>query len=153
MNLTFQDYISIKIHKTDLKLTSYIKSQLKPYNLAPEQNLIMMLLWEEDGLSQNQLAKQLNKDKTNIARMASNLEDKGFIKREGSQSDRRSLELYLTASGQQLKEKVLPVAENFNDIVCEGITEDELKQLDRLLTKMNQNIEAKDERKDEGNAK
>ncbi|WP_431799789.1 MarR family winged helix-turn-helix transcriptional regulator [Halobacillus andaensis] len=76
MNLAFQDYISIKIHKTDLKLTGYIKSQLKPYNLAPEQNLIMMLLWEENGLSQNQLAARLNKDKTNIARMASNLEKK-----------------------------------------------------------------------------
>ncbi|WP_370519762.1 MarR family transcriptional regulator [Pontibacillus sp. HMF3514] len=41
----------------------------------------MMLLWEKDGLMQNQLAEKLYKDKTNFARMASSLEKKGFIRR------------------------------------------------------------------------
>ncbi|CDQ20571.1 DNA-binding transcriptional regulator, MarR family [Halobacillus karajensis] len=141
MNLSFQDYISIKLHQTDLKLTSYIKSQLHPYNLAPEQNLIMMLLWEKDGLNQNQLAQYLGKDKTNIARMASNLESKGFIKRNFCTEDRRSLELYLTEKGQELKEQVVPVAESFNEKVTEGISKDELLEFDRLLTKMQNNIE------------
>jgi MarR family transcriptional regulator, organic hydroperoxide resistance regulator len=141
MRLSFQDYISIKLHQTDLKLTGYIKSQLQPYNLAPEQNLIMMLLWEKDGLTQNQLAQYLGKDKTNIARMASNLEKKGFIKRNFCSEDRRSLELYLTETGEELKEQVLPVAERFNDVVTDGITDEELKELDRLLTKMENNME------------
>ena len=81
MNLSFKDYISIKIHQTDLTLTSCVKAKLEPFNLAPEQNLIMMLLWEKDGLTQNQIVEILGKDKTNIARMALNLENKGFIKR------------------------------------------------------------------------
>lgn len=141
MRLSFQDYISIKLHQTDLKLTGYIKSLLQPYNLAPEQNLIMMLLWEKDGLTQNQLAQYLGKDKTNIARMASNLENKGFIKRNFCSEDRRSLELYLTEKGEELKEQVVPVAERFNDVVTDGITDEELKELDRLLTKMQKNME------------
>ncbi|MBN9654900.1 MarR family transcriptional regulator [Halobacillus sp. GSS1] len=141
MNLSFQDYISIKLHQTDLKLTSYVKAQLQPYNLAPEQNLIMMLLWEKDGMTQNQLAHHLKKDKTNIARMASNLEKKGFIKRNFCTEDRRSLELYLTEEGRELKEQVVPVAEAFNDAVTEGISKEELQELDRLLTKMQNNIE------------
>ncbi|MFC7321676.1 MarR family winged helix-turn-helix transcriptional regulator [Halobacillus campisalis] len=141
MKLRFKDYISIKLHQTDLKLTGYIKSQLAPYGLAPEQNLIMMLLWEKDGWTQNQLANQLDKDKTNIARMASSLEKKGFITRRFCSDDRRSLELHLTASGRALKEEVLPVAEAFNDVVTEGISDEELEQFDRLLTKMQKNME------------
>lgn len=141
MRLSFQDYISIKLHQTDLKLTGSIKAKLQSFNIAPEQNLIMMLLWEKDGLTQNQLAQYLGKDKTNIARMAANLEMKGFIKRNFCMEDRRSLELYLTESGKELKEQVVPVAEAFNDAVTEGISEEELKELDRLLTKMQHNIE------------
>ncbi|MFD2924732.1 MarR family winged helix-turn-helix transcriptional regulator [Halobacillus naozhouensis] len=141
MRLTFQDYVSIKIHQTDLKLTSYIKSQLQPYNLAPEQNLIMMLLWEKDGLTQNQLAHKLNKDKTNIARMASSLEDKGFIERRFSSEDRRALQLHLTQPGKDLKGKVLPVTEHFNEIVNKGLSTQELNEMDRLLTKIHQNID------------
>ncbi len=141
MKLSFQDYVSIKLHQTDLKLTGYIKSQLEPYNLAPEQNLIMMLLWEKNGLTQNQLAHYLNKDKTNIARMASNLEKKGLIYRNNRLEDKRSLELNLTEYGSKLKEQVLPVAESFNNRVTDGISEDELNELDRLLTKMQKNLE------------
>ncbi|MGF2616108.1 MarR family transcriptional regulator [Rossellomorea vietnamensis] len=140
MNIRFQDYISIKIHKTDLNLTSYIKSMLEEFNLAPEQNLVMMLLWEKDGLTQNQLAENLGKDKTNIARMASNLEKKGFIKRTGCQDDRRSLKLHLTETGKNLGEKVLPVAEEFNELVCKNFSPEEISELERLLNKINVNV-------------
>lgn len=141
MKLGFQDYISIKIHKTDLLLTSFIKTKLETFNLAPEQNLIMMLLWEKDGLTQNQLVQRLTKDKTNIARMASNLEQKGFIYRSHSDEDKRSIRLFLTPVGKQLGEEVIPVAEAFNKTVCEGLTRDELIELERLLSKISHNVQ------------
>ncbi|MGM0845585.1 MAG: MarR family winged helix-turn-helix transcriptional regulator [Bacillota bacterium] len=140
MNFKFTDYISIKIHKTDLNLTSLIKSKLEDFNLAPEQNLVMMLLWERDGLTQNQLAEKLGKDKTNVARMASNLEKKGFIKRTGCLEDRRSLKLYLTDSGKKLGEQVVPVAQEFNELVCQNISSEEIEELERLLNKINANV-------------
>lgn len=41
-----------------------------------------MLLGEKDGLNQNEIAEKLKKDKTNIARMISNIEKKDLF--EGS---------------------------------------------------------------------
>lgn len=140
MKFSFQDYISIKIHKTDLLLSSFIKAKLEPFNLAPEQNLIMMLLWENDGLTQNELVKRLNKDKTNIARMASSLEKKGFIKRSECPNDRRSVKLFLTECGKELGTSVIPIAEQFNEIVRNGLTNEELLELERLLSKITDNV-------------
>jgi MarR family transcriptional regulator, organic hydroperoxide resistance regulator len=140
LKLSFQDYISIKIHKTDLLLTSFIKARLDPFNLAPEQNLIMMLLWEKDGLTQNQLVDKLNKDKTNIARMASNLEKKGFVKRVECQEDRRAVKLFLTERGNELGASIVPILEEFNSAVTNGISEIERKELERLLSKINHNV-------------
>ncbi len=111
------EYISIFIHQTDLTLTSYIKKQLAPYNLAPEQNLVMMLLWEKDGLTQNEIAELLVKDKTNVARMLFNLEQKGFIRRACPKNDRRSLIVYLTEEGKQLGNHIIPLTEKFNELV------------------------------------
>ena len=141
MKIAFQDYISIKLHKTDLTLTNCVKAKLEPYNLAPEQNLIMMLLWEQDGLYQHQIVSRLEKDKTNIARMASNLEKKGFIKRIHCLDDRRSLKLYLTSCGKKLGEEVIPLAENFNEVVCKGISKEELLQMEKILEKINKNVQ------------
>ncbi|HWO97725.1 MAG TPA: MarR family transcriptional regulator [Bacillus sp. (in: firmicutes)] len=140
MKLSLNDYISIIIHQTDLTLTSYVKTKLAPLNIAPEQNLIMMLLWEQDGMTQNEIAEKLYKDKTNIARMASNLESKGFIQRVVSKEDRRSLKLYLTDKGKELGHSVTPIAEEFNRQVCSGITDEELKELRRILSKIRDNV-------------
>ncbi|GCL70330.1 MarR family transcriptional regulator [Paenibacillus naphthalenovorans] len=134
------EYISIFIHQTDLTLTSYIKKQLAPYNLAPEQNLVMMLLWEKDGLTQNEIAELLVKDKTNVARMLFNLEQKGFIRRACPKNDRRSLIVYLTEEGKQLGNHIISLTEKFNELVKNGITNEELKELKRILTKISHNV-------------
>ncbi|PKG24643.1 MarR family winged helix-turn-helix transcriptional regulator [Niallia nealsonii] len=141
MKLSLNDYISIFIHQTDLSLTSYVKSQLAPFNLAPEQNLIMMLLWEKDGRNQNEISEILLKDKTNIARMVVNLEKKGFIKRVSSEKDRRSLQLFLTPKGKELGSSIIPITNDFNKLVCKGLTEKELNEVRRILSKMCENVQ------------
>lgn len=141
MRLNFYDYISIFIHQTDLTLTNYIKSKLAPFNLAPEQNLIMMLLWEKDGLTQNEIAEKLKKDKTNIARMVFNLEQKGFIRRQCRENDRRCLKVFLTQEGEKLGHCITEITEEFNSLVCKGITEEELKAVRKILGKMCVNVQ------------
>ncbi|WP_046176067.1 MarR family winged helix-turn-helix transcriptional regulator [Domibacillus indicus] len=140
MNISLKDYISIFIHQTDLKITNCVKEQLAPFNLAPEQNLIMLLLWERDGRTQQELAEQLQKDKTTITRMLSSLEQKGFIKRVTETCDRRSMRVFLTEGGKKLECKIIPVTEGFHKAVTRGITEEELAEVRRILTKMQKNI-------------
>lgn len=141
LKLVFHEYISIFIHQTDLALTNYVKSKLAPFNLAPEQNLILMLLWEKDGLNQNEIAEILKKDKTNIARMVFNLEQKGFIHRVCGEQDRRLLRVFLTSKGKELGDQVIPIAEEFNDLVCKGISDEELMEVRRILSKMCANVQ------------
>ncbi|WP_369405467.1 MarR family winged helix-turn-helix transcriptional regulator [Aneurinibacillus tyrosinisolvens] len=141
LKLSFHDYISIFVHQTDLTLTNHIKNRLAPYNLAPEQNLIMMLLWEKDGLNQSEIAEELNKEKSNIARMIFNLEQKGFIWRESIKNDRRSLRVYLTDEGKKLGNHVIPLTEEFNELVCQGISNEELMEVRRILSKMCANVQ------------
>ncbi|WP_182101734.1 MarR family winged helix-turn-helix transcriptional regulator [Niallia taxi] len=141
MKLKLKDYPGVKIHKTALRLTKFLKTKLEPYNLAPEQNLIMMLLWEQEGIAQHELVEILDKDKTNITRMASNLESKGFIKRETNMDGRRAVKLYLTEEGRALGAKVIPIAEEFNSIVTKGITNEEILQLERILSKIDMNLQ------------
>ncbi|MDF0728125.1 MarR family transcriptional regulator [Cytobacillus sp. S13-E01] len=135
------DYIGIFIHQTDLHITNYVKSKLAPFNLAPEQNLVMMILWEQDGLTQNDVAIKLAKDKTNIARMSHVLEQKGFIRRTNCPKDKRSQRLYLTEEGMKLKDSVICIAEEFNNIVCNGITAKELSEVRKILSKMRENVQ------------
>ncbi|MFP5114910.1 hypothetical protein ACSU64_21375 [Bacillaceae bacterium C204] len=64
MNLN--EHIGILIRNTDLAIANYVKKKLEPFNLAPEQNLIMMILWKQEGISPNEFVLHLNKDKGNF---------------------------------------------------------------------------------------
>ena len=138
---SFDDYMAIFIHQSDLLIEEGIKKKLATFNLAPQQSLIIILLWKKDGINQNEIAEKLNKDKTNIARMISNLEKKGFIRREKGGEDWRSLSVYLTDEGKQLSQNLRPMIEDFNNKLCKGVSSEEILGFKKVFKKMRSNIQ------------
>jgi MarR family transcriptional regulator, organic hydroperoxide resistance regulator len=123
-----------------MAIANYVKNQLAPFNLAPEQNLIMMMLWKKDGLSPNEIAVELHKDKANIARMIASLEKKGFIERVGELSDKRTFKVHLTHEGKRLEQFVVPVLQETHQTIMAGISPEQFVELQDLFTKMMNNI-------------
>lgn len=130
---------TVLIRDVHLAISGHIKNKLSPFNLAPEQNFIMMLLWKKDGITQNEIGERLGKDKTNITRMISNLENKGFVRKITCTDDRRCFKIYLTPAGAQLEQEVCPVMEEVGQELVDGISAEELVVLRRLLTKVRDN--------------
>ena len=141
MSFFLEEYVKYIIHQADLALTGYAKSLLEPYNLAPEQNFIMLVLWNhKNGISQNEIAELLNKDKTNIARMIVTLENKGLIRRSVNNIDRRSYDVYLTEKGDELRSKIIPITLDANKQIIKGLTKEELDEVKRILMKIMENV-------------
>ncbi len=134
------DNIGVLIHTVDLEITQYLKRQLAPYRLAPEQHLILALLMEREGMSQNTIAEQLGKDKSSITRMIVSLEGKGYIRRKGSPYDRRSVEVYLTDKGKELRDVVNTISKTTRERLNKGLMEEETSELIRLLGKVRGNV-------------
>lgn len=134
------DNIGVFIHTIDLEITNYVNSRLASYKLTSEQNLIMALLWEQEGISQNEISAKLNKDKASVARMVSTLEKKGYLKRNVCPSDRRSVEIYLTERGRQLGDAVIPINEEIIQVISSGMADEEIVELKKLLMKIRNNV-------------
>ena len=73
------------------------------YDVTPEEWVILNRLWEQDGLSQNELAERTIKDKTTITRFIDQMEKKGLVTRRSSKEDGRFKNIHLTAKAQNLK--------------------------------------------------
>ncbi|WP_229683139.1 MarR family winged helix-turn-helix transcriptional regulator [Virgibacillus oceani] len=138
MNL--DDNVGILIHNADLTITSCVRKHLEPFNLAPEQNLIMMMLWNQDGISPNEIVLRLNKDKANIARMITSLEKKGFIKKVSDPIDKRTFKVHLTDEGKQLANLVLPAQQKIRETLTKGMSREEINELQKLITKIIHNV-------------
>lgn len=90
----------------------------------------------EEGVSQDMLAKRMMINKSNVARKLNELEENGFVKREQSAEDRRVMLVYLTEKGKALIPELHKENKRWSEILCEGLSESEKEELSVLSDKL-----------------
>ncbi|MBL0016914.1 MAG: MarR family transcriptional regulator [Bacteroidia bacterium] len=76
--------------------------QAQGLGITADQFRWLTHLWRSNGLSQQQLAVQLGRDRTTVTRMVDLYEDQLIVTRIPDRDDKRSNLIYLTKKGQQL---------------------------------------------------
>lgn len=131
------DTLGFSIHKTTVRLRQSLGQNLRPFELTPEQFGVLGRLWENEGLSQRELADQLFKDKPTITRMLDKLHERGLVRREPDRRDRRIFRVFLTDQGKALEAPITEALKGFRQRAYRGFSQDEqdgLKaQLDRIF--------------------
>lgn len=119
------------------RLNDDANALLKPYGLNhPEYNLLMMLYGTEGfALHPSELASAAGEKLANITRLTDQLCKKGLVDRSASLSDRRRLQLTLSADGVQLVEQLLPDICVLLERQGQAMQPREMAQLERLLKK------------------
>ncbi|MCK9375947.1 MAG: MarR family transcriptional regulator [Syntrophobacterales bacterium] len=137
-----KDSLGFIIYRTALALKGALQRCFKEhgYEITAEQWAILRHLWEEDGLSQREIAEKAAKDKPNITRMLDALEKKHLIFRQPDPQDRRKYCIYLTKDGRQLYERLSPLAQSLRQKVTANLTGPEIDSLKATLHKIYQNL-------------
>ena len=114
--------------------------QAKGYDVTPEQWAVLNRLWEEDGLSQVELAERTFKDKPGTTRILNLLERKKIVVRRPDEHDGRVLRVFLTKTGKDLQAKLIPCAEEVLAKSGRNLTKEKLSQFKRTLHQMLDNL-------------
>ena len=94
------------------------------------------------GLSQEELAKRLYLNKSTVTRALASLEANGLVRREVNPNDKRQTLVYPTEKMTELLPRVRAVAKEWNSLISDGISEDELAAFNKVLAKMEENAKA-----------
>ncbi len=89
-----------------------------------------------DGTPVSQIATSTGVKTTSLSRVLNNLESLGFIYREGSTTDKRSVNVYLTELGIEKRNIAKSVVRDFNTYLEDQLTERERVQLIKTLLKV-----------------
>ncbi|SHN27468.1 MarR family winged helix-turn-helix transcriptional regulator [Gracilibacillus kekensis] len=111
----------------------HINNMLKPYGISVTQMHFLMLLYQQEGVTQFELSKQLYVDKATATRAIQNLEKEELIIRKESTGDRRQNLVYVTEKAQSLKKDILTILAGWTSILTEGMSEDDKTILLSLL--------------------
>lgn len=81
------------------------KPLLEPLGLTYPQYLVMLILWDEDGLTVGQVSDRLFLESSTITPLLKRLEAAGLLTRERDQADERVVRARLTETGRALQEQ------------------------------------------------
>lgn len=79
---------------------------LAPFGLTYPQYLVLLALWERDGLSVKELGAKLTLDSATLTPVLKRLEQQGLVARNRDRSDERVVRIALTGPGRALKRKL-----------------------------------------------
>lgn len=121
------------------RMQAYIARELAPYEVGKGQHQFLARLFQEDGVSQKDLAEFLQMDKGSVAHALRRLEQNGYIAREKDVGDQRISRVYLTGKAKHMRATFFAVLSSQTDVLAEGFTDEERHQALALLKRMAEN--------------
>ena len=114
---------------------------LSDLGLYPGQELILMQLWDTDGLSQKELREIERLDHSTINKSVRRLEAAGLVRREPSPEDGRVTLVFLTEKGRELEKAAKAAWAELERRTVAGLSEAEQQRFRELALRIIPNIE------------
>lgn len=111
------------------------------YEITPEQYIVLSMLSEDALLYQNKLCEELHKDKSNMTRILSVLEEKGLIEKiQATENKKQVNQIKITQKGKEVRDKITPTIQASRDKYLDGISQDEMYTCIKVLNKICDNL-------------
>jgi DNA-binding MarR family transcriptional regulator len=108
--------------------------------ITPEQWIVLVRLWEEDGRTQTDLGASTYRDRPTMSRILDGMERAGLVERRGDPKSARVWRIHLTARGKTLRKKLVPIARDLVARTQHGIPDRDLVTTRETLSRMFENL-------------
>ncbi|MDD3378206.1 MAG: Organic hydroperoxide resistance transcriptional regulator [bacterium ADurb.Bin157] len=112
---------------------------LESFNITYTQYLVLMVLWENNGISVSELGEKLYLDSGTLTPVLKKMESSELLKRERSNKDERSVIVTLTPQGKSLKKRLKDIPNKMG--VCINAPNEDIIKLRTMLQNFIKNME------------
>jgi DNA-binding MarR family transcriptional regulator len=124
--------------------TRALQLRLAEYGVPFGHWTFLRILWECDGLTQRELSDRAGvMEPTTFAAMKT-MEALGYIERRQLPENKKNMYVHLTPAGRALKKKLVPLAEDTNQVSIQGLSASDIQTTRRVLLTILSNL-AQDE--------
>ena len=106
------EQLCFTLYSASLAMNKLYRRLLAPLDVTYPQYLVLMVLWEQDGMTVSEIGERLFLDSATLTPLLKRMEAAGMLTRARAASDERQVIVSLTEAGAALSEqaKALPVA-------------------------------------------
>lgn len=120
------------------EISKRYRTILAPYHLTYPQYLVMLVLWEQDGIPLKAIGGRLQLDSGTLTPLLNKLIQSGYIEKERNELDERALVIKLTDAGQSLRVQAASIPLQVQQVL--GLTDDEYKRYKGMLDELSQKL-------------
>jgi len=131
---------STLIKKASRLLIKKANELLKPYGLTDAYSYFLMALYQQDGLTQSEMHKQIGIEQPTAVRTLDRMERDELITRVPSTTDRRATAIRLTEKGRSYQKIIEQCAAELNQFALRGFKEEEKRAVQHLLKRLHDNF-------------
>lgn len=118
--LKLEHQICFPVYAASRLITREYQPHLDKLGITYPQYLVLMILWEEDHVPVNDIAKKLILNTNTITPLLKRMELQEILMRERSKEDERKVLVRLTEKGKQLQEQASLIPELLLNQLMEG---------------------------------
>ena len=104
-HLLLDQQLCFALYAASRSMTGLYRPLLEPMGLTYPQYLVMLVLWEQDGLTVRELGQRLQLDSGTLTPLLKRLQLAGLVSRQRRSEDERVVDVSLTPSGHALREQ------------------------------------------------
>lgn len=135
--LKLENQLCFPVYATSRLIIREYQPYLDKLEITYPQYLVLLVLWEQDNQSVNQIAEKLILNTNTITPLLKRMEQQGLICRERSELDARKVYVELTKKGLDLREEAALIPEELvKRLLNSDLEVDELIQLRDSLNKV-----------------
>lgn len=108
------------------------------------QGKILDVLWQQDGLSANEISRRTGLASSTLTSMLDRMEKAGLVARSRSSDDRRVIRIFLGPQAQNCKDQYISVSEKMTEIYFRGFSEEEITAFETSLLRVLENVREAD---------
>ncbi len=108
--------------------------------INPAQGRIMFALWQDDGISIQELAKKTQLGKSTLTSMLDRLETMGYLRRQRSEQDRRKIFIFRTPKDKMMEKRYVELSEAMTELWYTGFPTDDIEAFEAYLRRILDNV-------------
>jgi len=104
---------------------------------------VLLNLHFEVGTPATKIAPLMGMESRSLSRMLNSMEEQGFIRKEQSENDKRSVLIFLTDKGREKREISRLTVRGFNEDLNAKLSTEEFETFVKVMNKINTQIESR----------
>lgn len=140
-SLKLENQICFPLYVIAKEITGLYRPFLDELDITYPQYLVMMVLWENDGLPVSSIGEKLYLDSGTLTPLLKRLEAKGLIVRKRKKEDERVVQVFISEAGIALQQKACEIPSKMYQKV--GVSKEEWTELSNSVKKILNKIDNK----------